>query len=69
VALRDMTDDYYMFDEEEYAVVGHRTGRTLTLGDRVRIVVRRADLSRKQLDFELVGTIDFESGEVYRFDE
>ena len=68
VSLRDMTDDYYMFDEEEYAVVGNRTGRTLTLGDRVRIAVRRADLSRKQLDFDLVGTIDFQTGELYRIE-
>ncbi len=69
VALREMTDDYYMFDEENYAIVGRRTGRTLTLGDKVRIVVRRADLSRKQLDFDLVGTIDFESGKLDRIEE
>ncbi|WP_298062903.1 ribonuclease R [uncultured Rikenella sp.] len=59
VALRDMTDDYYAFDAENYAVVGHTTGRRFTLGDEVRIRVKRADLSRKQLDFEMVGMIDF----------
>lgn len=62
VSTRDLTDDVYSFSEEEYALRGHRTGRTLTLGDKVRIKVKNADLARKQIDFELVGTIDFKTG-------
>lgn len=69
VALRDMTDDYYAFDAENYAVVGHTTGRRFTLGDEVRIRVKRADLSRKQLDFEMVGTIDFHTRQLDRLPE
>lgn len=64
VSVRDMTDDVYSFDEENYAVRGRRTGRILTLGDKVRIRVKSADLPRKQLDFELVATIDFGTGHV-----
>ncbi len=64
VALRDMNDDFYAFDNESYAVIGHRTGRRFTLGDMVRIRIKRADLARKQLDFEMVGTVDFSSREV-----
>ena len=37
VALRDMTDDFYLFDEENYSVKGREHGRTFTLGDEVRI--------------------------------
>lgn len=66
VALRDMTDDYYAFDAENYAVVGHTTGRRFTLGDEVRIRIKRADLSRKQLDFEMVGAIDFHTRKLDR---
>lgn len=64
VALRDMADDFYAFDNETYSVIGHRSGRRFTLGDVVRIKIKRADLSRKQLDFEMVGMVDFHTREV-----
>lgn len=58
VALRDLADEFYVFDEEEYAAVGTRSGRKFVLGDRVRIRVKGADLRLKQLDFEMVGSYD-----------
>lgn len=61
VALKDMTDDVYHFDDALYAVVG-KSGRRLTLGDKVHIKVLRADLSKKQIDFELLYAIDLKSG-------
>ena len=54
VALRDMEDDYYYLDEDNYCVIGQRSGNTYRLGGKVKIVVKRANLSRKQLDFVLV---------------
>lgn len=69
VALRDMADDYYAFDSETYSAVGHTNGRRFTLGDDVRIRIKRADLARKQLDFEMVGTIDFHTHEFTPMDE
>lgn len=68
VSLSDMGDDYYMFDEENYAVRGERTHRTITLGDDVVIRVKRADLQHKQLDYELVATIDFKTGKRHPFE-
>ena len=61
VSVRDLTDDYYVFDVESYALRGERTGRAFTLGDGVRIKVLRADLMHKQLDFALTATYDFET--------
>ncbi len=58
VAMRDLSDEFYLFDEEEYAAVGTRSGRRFVLGDRVRIRVKGADLRLKQLDFEMVGSYD-----------
>ncbi len=52
--LRDIEGDYFQFDETRYEIYGHRTGRRLTLGDAVRIRVKRADLRKRQLDFELL---------------
>ena len=37
-----------------YEIVGRSTGRRMTLGDAVRIRVKRADLQKRQLDFELL---------------
>ncbi len=62
VSLRDMTDDIYVFDEDNYTVEGRIARRRFTLGDRVRIGVVRADLARKQLDFTMVASYDFETG-------
>lgn len=54
ISSRDMGYDTYYFDERKYRLVGQSTGNTFTLGDPVTIIVKSADLSRKQLDFELV---------------
>lgn len=52
--LRDIPGDFFQFDEQRYEVYGHRTGRRFTLGDAVRVRIRRADLQKRQLDFELL---------------
>lgn len=53
VSLRDITDDYFVFDKDNYRTVGKGTGRVLTLGTRVKVRVLRANLEQKLLDFEL----------------
>ncbi|WP_300799212.1 ribonuclease R [uncultured Alistipes sp.] len=52
--LRDIEGDFFQFDEEQYEIVGRSTGRRMTLGDAVRVRVKRADLQKRQLDFELL---------------
>jgi len=54
VRLNDIQNDYYTFDAPNYCARGKRTGQEYRMGDEVRIKVRRADLVKKQLDFELV---------------
>jgi ribonuclease R len=54
VRLKDMLDDYYYLDEENYQVIGHRRGQQYKLGGNVKIRVKRIDLSRKEMDFDLV---------------
>jgi ribonuclease R len=53
VRLKDIEDDYYVFDEANYSIVGRKFKRRYRLGDRVKIEVKRADLIKKQLDFIL----------------
>ena len=58
VRLRELKDDNYYFDEDNYCLRGRKFGKVLTLGDQVRIEIKRADLVKKQLDFVLVEMID-----------
>lgn len=54
VSIRDLTGDFYEYEEENYCIRGRMTGKTYTLGDRVKIEVVRADMQKKQLDYRLV---------------
>jgi ribonuclease R len=58
VRLRELRDDNYYFDEDNYCLRGRKSGKILTLGDKVRIEIKRADLVKKQLDFALVEVIE-----------
>jgi ribonuclease R len=51
VSVKDLADDYYEYDEENYCLRGRSTGKLYTLGDRVKVEVVKADLQKKQLDF------------------
>lgn len=49
--IREIKDDYYTFDDKQYALVGEVTKNILQLGDEVFVKVKNADLVKKQLDF------------------
>lgn len=66
VSVRDLTDDYYDYDASNYRLIGNRNRRILTLGDKVRIKVLRADLKRKLIDYELVAVFDPKTGKEIR---
>lgn len=53
VRLRDMEDDYYFLDEDNFRVIGHNTQKEYKLGSPVRIRIKRADFLKKELDFEI----------------
>ena len=53
VPMRDLDDDYYEFDEKNYCLRGRRDHHVYQLGDAMKVKVARADLEKKQLDFEL----------------
>ena len=56
IRLRDLNDDHYEFDSDEYSVVGKRTGKEYQLGDEVYVKVKNADLVKRHLDFTLIGS-------------
>jgi ribonuclease R len=53
IHISSLTDDYYRFDEDEYALYGSRGGKRYRLGDRVRVAVARVDVQKRMLDFRL----------------
>lgn len=53
IRMRDFRDDYYVYIEKEHRIVGEATGKSYRLGDPIRIRVRKVDLERKQIDFDL----------------
>ena len=54
IPVRDLTDDYYDFDEKNYSLIGRRKNNRFRLGDEIKVRVARADVDKKQLDFALV---------------
>jgi len=58
VRIRDIKDDYYTFDERQYAIVGERTRKTYQLGDEVKVMVKDSDLVKRHLDFSLLGKLN-----------
>jgi len=58
VRLQDLRDDHYVFEKEDFAVVGQRSNISYQLGDEVYVKVKNADLVKKHLDFEMLGLRD-----------
>ena len=54
VHVSSLDDDYYLFVEEQHALVGERTRRRFRTGDRVRVKVARVDIEERKIDFQLI---------------
>ena len=54
IRLRDMDDDYYIFDEKNYCITGKRSGKRIRLGDKVNVKLIRVDYDKRQVDFILI---------------
>lgn len=53
VSVSDLAGDYYKYDESGYRLIGERTGRCFSLGQRLKVVVKRANKTLKYVDFVL----------------
>lgn len=50
-----MTDDYYHYDERQYAMIGERTGNIFRIGDEITVRVINVNKDEHDIDFEIVG--------------
>ncbi|QJT07412.1 ribonuclease R [Oceanidesulfovibrio marinus] len=54
VRLSSLDDDYYGYFPERQRLVGERTGKQLKLGQRVRVTLTDVNLSRLEVNLELI---------------
>ena len=52
---QDIPNDYFIFDDRNYAFVGKKTKKIIQLGDSVMIKVTGADPIKRHLDFRILG--------------
>lgn len=55
IHVSSMANDYYEYVEKQYALVGRRTGTVYKIGDVVDVVLMRADVKERIIDFILKG--------------
>ncbi len=57
VRYEDLPGDYYYLDDDNFRVIGQETGRVITLGDEVRVVVKSVDLFKHRMEFEMLANM------------
>jgi ribonuclease R len=53
VHISSMADDYYTFDEKQYAIFGRNNKKRFRLGDSVKVKIAKVDVDKRQVDFVL----------------
>lgn len=54
VRLSDLEDDFYEFDAENYRIFGRNNKKMITLGDKVKVKVKKTDLEKRTIDLTLI---------------
>lgn len=54
IGMRALGDDYFVFNEKSYSIIGEKSRKVFTLGDKVKFKAITADLDKKTLDYVLV---------------
>jgi ribonuclease R len=51
IAMRDLDDDFYVFDEDNYCITGERHKKKFQLGDAIKIQVVKVNMQSRTIDF------------------
>ncbi len=51
IAIRDLDDDFYVYDQARHQLRGRSRGKTFRLGGDIKVKVARTDLEKRQIDF------------------
>ena len=63
VRLDDLTDDYYVYDEETFSLRGAHNKRGYRLGDIIKVKVKAANKEAKTIDFVVVKETEDQDGD------
>ncbi|HHY21064.1 MAG TPA: ribonuclease R, partial [Bacilli bacterium] len=55
VHVSDLTDDFYHYDDRQYAMIGERTGNVFRIGDEIEVRCINVNVEESAIDFEVVG--------------
>lgn len=58
IRLANMRDDYYIYSQETYSIIGERTKKTFRIGDTVRIKVENVNVDFREIDFSLIAKLE-----------
>lgn len=58
VHVKTLNDDYYIYDEDNLALIGERTKKRYTIGDDVIVRVEKTDIDAREVDFIVVKKIE-----------
>lgn len=58
IKVSDIDSDFYIYDQDNYRLIGKKFKRIFRFGDRIIIKVKRADLMKKQLDLEFIKSLE-----------
>ena len=58
IRLANMRDDYYIYNQETYTIIGERSHKTFKIGDTVRIKVDNVNVDFREIDFVLISKLE-----------
>ncbi|WP_010251617.1 ribonuclease R [Acetivibrio cellulolyticus] len=66
IRMSNMEDDYYTFNDKQYCLIGERTRKVYRIGDVIKVVLARADVAARRIEFTIIQGEDVEDGEIDR---
>jgi len=51
IAMRDLDDDFYVFDEDNYCIIGERKKKRFQLGDNIKVQLVKVNMQSRTIDF------------------
>ena len=54
IPLNSIKDDQYFYDNELKLIFGHNTRKSYKLGQEINVIVKKADIYKRQIDLKLV---------------
>lgn len=54
IHIKNLADDYYLYDEEKECLIGRKTKKTFRLGDELQVKILNVSPSEQQIDLQLI---------------